>query len=325
MDTHHHQHEPPLQWYRWSSLQRVLFILFALFLVAVTVLSFIFVRVMYNPNGSEHHPTPPIALVSPTPSPTSTPTPLPSPSPTLTPSPTPSPLLPVLGYPLYSGNSRLPEIALTFDDGPGSSYTAQILAILGHYHVHATFFVIGSQAATYTDLISQESKQGNSVGNHTWTHPDLTKLSSDQVYAEVQRTSEVIQADAGTPTLFRPPYGHFNRQVQAIGASLGLSMILWNVDPRDWSRPGVNAIIQRVLDTTQNGAIILMYDGGGDRSQTVAALPTIITTLEQRGFQFVTIQQMIKHLPSGGTAMAHISPDQFSPESVTTPGSRVVP
>jgi len=325
MDTHHHQHEPPLQWYRWSSLQRVLFILFALFLVAVTVLSFIFVRVMYNPNGSEHHPTPPIALVSPTPSPTSTPTPLPSPSPTLTPSPTPSPLLPVLGYPLYSGNSRLPEIALTFDDGPGSSYTAQILAILGHYHVHATFFVIGSQAATYTDLISQESKQGNSVGNHTWTHPDLTKLSSDQVYAELQRTSEVIQADAGTSTLFRPPYGHFNRQVQAIGASLGLSMILWNVDPRDWSRPGVNAIIQRVLDTTQNGAIILMHDGGGDRSQTVAALPTIITALEQRGFQFVTIQQMIKHLPSGGTAMAHISPDQFSPESVTTPGSRVVP
>jgi len=321
MDTHHNQHEPPLNWYRWSSLQRVLLLFIALFLVAVTVLSFIFVRVTYNPNGSEQHPTPPIVIISPTLSPTSTPTPVPSPSPTLTPSPTPSPPPAVLGYPLYSGNPRLPEIALTFDDGPGSSYTSQILAILEQIHVQATFFVIGSQAATYPNLVSQESKQGNRVGNHTWTHPDLTKMSSDQVYAELQQTSEVIQADAGTPTLFRPPYGHFNGQVQAIGASLGLSTILWNVDPRDWSRPGVNTIIQRVLDTTNNGAIILMHDGGGDRSQTVAALPTIITTLEQRGFRFVTIQHMIKNLPPGGTGINHISPDQFSPESVVTPNS----
>jgi peptidoglycan-N-acetylglucosamine deacetylase len=139
------------------------------------------------------------------------------------------------------------------------------------------------------------------------------------VYAELQRTSEVIQADAGAPILFRPPYGNFNRQVQAIGASLGISTILWNVHPRDWSRPGVNSIIQRVLDTTHNGAIVQMHDGDGNRLQTVVSLTTIIATLEQRGFQFVTIQHMIKKLPPERTVINHISPDQFSPESVVTP------
>ena len=143
--------------------------------------------------------------------------------------------------------------------------------------------------------------------------------------AELQRTSREIQAGAGVaPTLFRPPGGNFNSQVQAIAASLGLSTILWNVDPKDWSRPGTNTIIQRVLNATHNGAIILMHDGGGDRSQTVAALPTIITTLEQRGFQFVTIPHMIENLPPRGTGPAHISADQFSPEAAVTPGLWVV-
>lgn len=191
----------------------------------------------------------------------------------------------------------------------------QILAILRQYHVQATFFVIGSEAATYPDLVSQESQERKIVGNHTWSHPDLTKISPDEVRAELQRTSKEIQASAGVaPTPFRPPGGHFNSQVQAIAASLGLSTILWNVDPKDWSRPGTNTIIQRVLDATHNGAIIIMHDGGGDRSQTVAALPTIITTLEKRGFQFVTIPHMIENLPPNGTSPAPISPDQFSPD-----------
>ncbi len=299
MDTS--PHEAPRPRGRWVGLQRVLLTLIILSLVVVTVFSFILVWTAYE--GAQR-PTPtPVVFTSPTLSPAPSPTPslVPSPSPTLTPSPTPSPPPGVLGYPLYRGNPRLPEIALTFDDGPNPPYTSQILALLQQYQVQATFFVIGSRAATYPDLVSQESRERNLVGNHTWSHPTLTKIPPDEVRAELQRTSEEIRADAGVaPTLFRPPGGNFNGQVQSIAASLGLSTILWNVDPKDWSRPGTSVIIQRVLNATHNGAIILMHDGGGDRSQTVAALPTIITTLEQRGFQFVTIAHMIANLSLGG-------------------------
>jgi peptidoglycan/xylan/chitin deacetylase (PgdA/CDA1 family) len=157
--------------------------------------------------------------------------------------------------------------------------TNQILALLKQYDVKATFFVIGSEAAAYPSLVQQEYRQGNVVGNHTWTHPNLTTLSPAAVRNELQSTSGEIEADTGAlPTVFRPPGGNFNSTVQSIAASLGLSTILWNVDPRDWSRPGASVIIQRVLDAVHNGSIILMHDGGGDRSQTVAALPTILTT-----------------------------------------------
>jgi peptidoglycan/xylan/chitin deacetylase (PgdA/CDA1 family) len=332
MGSYQSPREPPPR-DRWSGLQRVLVILIVVCLVVVTVLSYMLVRMAYNPTGSGQQPAPPVVIVSPTPalsptattvpSPTPSPTPPPPPSPTPTtpPWPTPSPAPGVLPYPLYSGNSRLPEIALTFDDGPNPPYTSQVLAILQQYHVPATFFLIGSEAASYPALVSQEAQQGFVVGDHTWTHPDLTKLPPDQVRSELQRTAQEIRSITGVaPIVFRPPGGNFNSQVQAIAASLGLSTILWNVDPKDWSRPGTSVIIQRVLDATHNGSIILMHDGGGDRSQTVAALPTIITTLEQRGYQFVTIPQMIQKLPPEGTVPANISPDQFSPEQAFVPG-----
>lgn len=183
--------------------------------------------------------------------------------------------------------------------------------------MQATFFAIGSQAAAYPDLVQQESQQGSIVGNHTWTHPaDLTSLPPKDVRAQLQSASNEIEADTGlAPTLFRPPGGHYNGEVQSIAASLGLSTILWNVDPRDWSRPGTDKIIQNVLDATHNGSIIILHDGGGDRSETVAALPTIITTLEQRGFQFVTIPRMIQNLSPGGTGQSSIGPDQLTLEA----------
>jgi hypothetical protein len=134
----------------------------------------------------------------------------------------------VLSYPLYSGNPQLPEIALTFDDGPRSPYTSQILNILKSYSVQATFFVIGSQAATNSSLVLQESQQG-SVGNHTWSHPNLTTLSTDQVRVELQNTSNQIVSNTGqSPIIFRPPGGNFNDQTQAVAASLGLSTVLVN-------------------------------------------------------------------------------------------------
>ena len=325
MDTHQSQHERPRRRDHWTGLPRVLLTLIILSLVVITVLLLMIVQPGHGPNGAKQHPTPPPVVSgsptsTPSPSHSPTPSPPPSPSPTPAPSPTPSPPPGVLGYPLYSGNPRLPEIALTFDDGPNPAYTSQILAILQQYNVQATFFVIGSQAAAYPDLVQQESQQGNIVGNHTWTHPNLTKLPPANVRDELQRTSQEIQADTSVaPTLLRPPGGNFNRSVQSSAASLGLSTILWNVDPRDWSRPGTSVIIQRILTSTHNGSIILMHDGGGNRSETVAALPTIITTLEQRGFQFVTIPRMIQNLPPDGTGPTQISPDQLSLEGAFRP------
>lgn len=221
----------------------------------------------------------------------------------------------VLSYPLYSGNPGLPEIALTFDDGPNATYTAQILSILQSYGVQATFFVIGSQATSNPNLVQQEYQQGYVVGNHSWSHSNLTTLSADQIRTELQNTSNKIASITGqAPVVFRPPGGNFNDQVQSIAASLGLSTVLWSVDPRDWSQPGTDAIIQNVLSSTKNGSIILLHDRGGDRSQTVAALPTIISTLQQRGYRFVTIPRMIQDLGSYTTHPASPAPAQLGPE-----------
>jgi len=175
--------------------------------------------------------------------------------------------------------------------------------------------VIGSQAAAYPDLVRQDYQQGNSVGNHSWSHPDLLQLTTAQVRFQLQTTSNAIQAATGVkPTLFRPPYGNTNSVIQSIASSLGLSTILWSVDPRDWSRPGISVIVSRVLNSTHNGSIILLHEGGGDRSQTMAALPTIISTLKQRGFQFVTIAQMIQHLAKTGNGSAPQVPLPLSPD-----------
>jgi peptidoglycan-N-acetylglucosamine deacetylase len=312
MGTYQSQHERTHRRDHWTGLRHFLLVLIILCTVGITSLIFVVAREYLGNTPPVHHATPTPVISA---SPTSTLSPTPTPSSTEAPTPTPTPPPGVLGYPLYTGNPHLPAIALTFDDGPNPLYTSQILAILQQYGVQATFFVIGSEAAAYPDLVQQEYQQGNSIGNHTWSHPNLINLTPTAVRAQLTSASNQIAADtSASPTLMRPPGGNFNSSVQSIAASLGLSTILWNVDPKDWSRPGTDAIIKNVLSSTHNGSIILMHDGGGDRSETVAALPTIITTLEQRGFQFVTIPHMIQDLPPQATGPAQISPDQLSPE-----------
>src|SRR5438067_1063706 len=199
---------------------------------------------------------------------------------------------------LYTGNRYLPEIALTFDDGPNPYYTPQVLAVLQQYRVKATFFCIGRQVASYPDLVKKEYADGNLVGNHSWSHPNLALLSSDEIDSQINLTSNVIQQVIGVrPTLFRPPYGVVNARVLSKANLHGLTTIIWSDEARDWTTPGTSVIVSRILSLAGDGAIILMHDGGGDRSQTVAALPTIITTLRLRGYQFVTLQQMLKDLP----------------------------
>ncbi|HEY3993595.1 MAG TPA: polysaccharide deacetylase family protein [Ktedonobacteraceae bacterium] len=217
-----------------------------------------------------------------------------------------------LPAPLYGGNPALPEIALTFDDGPHPGSTLKIVAILKRFSVKATFFCVGQHVQSYPDYVRQEYANGNLVEDHTWTHPDLRLLSSADVAQQLASTANEIERVTGAmPTLFRPPYGIFNWSIFAQARRMALSSIIWNVDPKDWSMPGTNTIIWRVLSAAGNGSIVLMHDGGGDRSQTVAALPTIITTLRQRGFRFVTVEQMIRDLAQK-TSGSH---------AITVPGS----
>ena len=232
---------------------------------------------------------------------TATPTEMPPFTPTpIPPTPTPTPPPPLV-YLAAHGNQHLPEIALTFDDGPSPGYTDAILAILHLHRVRATFFMLGVWVQRYPDLARAVVRSGCAVGDHTWGHPDLTRLSNDQIIWQLTTTRDTIQQVTGVrPTLFRPPYGAYTFRVLDIAASLKLSSIVWNVDPKDWARPGSDAIINRVLSTTQNGSIILLHDGGGNRSQTIAALPTIIEQLEARGFVFVTIPELLSHLASTG-------------------------
>ena len=191
-------------------------------------------------------------------------------------------------------NTHHHEIALTFDDGPYPYYTAQILAILQRYQVHATFFCIGKNVQNYPILVQQEYAAGNAIGNHTWDHADLTKLSRVGVQREITSAGAMIQHTIGVlPTLLRPPYGAITISVRTQIVQLHLVPVMWSVDTEDWQRPGTGAIINTALARASDGGIILMHDGGGNRLQTVAALPYVIEGLRQRGYEFVTVPQLI--------------------------------
>ncbi len=205
------------------------------------------------------------------------------------------------GYPIFNGNTHLPEIALTFDDGPNPIYTAQILAVLQNYGVRATFFDVGYLVRDYPALARAEMAQGNVVGNHSWSHPDLTKFSTTGIVSQMVAASDAIQSATGVrPVLFRPPYGAFNRTVLAYAKQYNMAAILWNDTASDYATPGINVIVQRILGLARNGAIVLLHDGGGFRAQTVAALPIIIETLHQRGYRFVTIPQLLRDSVTSG-------------------------
>jgi len=178
-------------------------------------------------------------------------------------------------------------VYLTFDDGPSAKYTAQVLKILQTYKVRATFFVIGQNVKRYPALTRRADQRGHSVQSHTWSHPNLTKVNWSTFKYQITATDRLVRAQTGyTPRCLRPPYGATNRLVSRRAATLGKQIKLWSVDPRDWTRPGKAVIARRVLANVRSGSVILLHDGGGNRSQTVAALPTILKTLKARGYVF---------------------------------------
>jgi peptidoglycan-N-acetylglucosamine deacetylase len=185
------------------------------------------------------------------------------------------------------------EIALTFDDGPGP-YTPHLLDQLQRLHAAATFFEIGFMFRWFHASVSRELRMGDVIGDHTETHPHMTLLSptaqQDQILAQ---TGSLHKYGGPFPRLWRPPYGSYNSKTLAILRRLHMLMVLWTVDTEDYVRPGVAVIVHRALAGARPGAIILMHDAGGNRTQTIAAMPPIVRALRARGYRLVTIPQLI--------------------------------
>lgn len=196
------------------------------------------------------------------------------------------------------GNRKV--VALTFDDGP-SVYTSQVLRILRRFKIHATFFLIGEQVRPNASLVREELAEGNAVGDHTFTHANVSGGGSF-AYSQISRTRSAIRSASGyyTPCLFRAPGGAVSGALFPVARSLGMLTIQWDVDPRDWSRPGTGSIYSTVVGQARRESIILMHDGGGPRNQTVAALPGIIRTLRSRGYGFRTVPDLLGLKPVYG-------------------------
>ncbi|WP_128435020.1 polysaccharide deacetylase family protein [Streptomyces cyaneus] len=178
-------------------------------------------------------------------------------------------------------------IALTFDDGPAAPETATLLTYLAQYHARATFFVVGQNVAAHADLVRAEARAGHEVGNHSWNHPDLTKLTPEEVTYQLNHTSAAIKAATGkAPTLFRPPYGAVNSTVRS---ATKLSPVLWTLDTEDWKYPDSAKVAQSVIAKVQRNDVVLMHD---IHATSVAAVPEILRTLSARGYRFVTVSHL---------------------------------
>jgi peptidoglycan/xylan/chitin deacetylase (PgdA/CDA1 family) len=213
-----------------------------------------------------------------------------------------------------------PFIAMTFDDGPSAENTPRLLEMLKQRNIKATFFLIGQNAASNPEIVRRILADGHEIGNHSWTHPQLSKLSDEKVTAEITKTQEAIKSASGfTPTLLRPPYGAITpRQREWIENQFGLNVILWSVDPFDWKRPGASVITQRILSQVRPGSIILSHD---IHKQTVDAMPATLDGLIRKGYKFVTVTQLIamnKPKPTPSPAVKSAADQANPPKSVKT-------
>ena len=194
--------------------------------------------------------------------------------------------------------ARHREIALTFDDGPGP-YTPQVVAALRRAHVPGTFFEVGVEEGYFHAGTSAIVASGFPIGDHTETHAPMSQLSRKQQQAQLlEETSRIGDYGAPFPRLFRPPYGLWNSTTLKLLKKYRMLMVLWTVDTSDYLAPGVDAIVSRAVSGARPGAIILMHDAGGNRSETVAALPKIISQLQARGYRLVTVPRLLLDNPA---------------------------
>jgi peptidoglycan-N-acetylglucosamine deacetylase len=214
-----------------------------------------------------------------------------------------------------------PYIAMTFDDGPSATLTPKLLDLLAARHMKATFFVIGENVAEHPEIVERAAREGHEIGNHSWSHPNFGKMSQESVRSQLRRTDDAITNATGKrPTLMRPPYGSItDREKHWIHDEFGYQIILWDVDPYDWRRPGPAVVRNRILKETQPGSIVLSHD---IHPGTIEAMPSTFDALEAKGFKFVTVSELIHmatpqapHRSSepGANSPSHAAPAESPP------------
>lgn len=193
-------------------------------------------------------------------------------------------------------------IALTFDDGPDPMDTPAILELLKKYDVKATFFVVGKKVEMYPELAKREVLEGHELANHTYSHLYLNRNMTEQrIRNEIKKAEEAIFKTTGQkPTLFRPPGGFYSENVIRVLKKAGYRIIMWSwhQDARDWDRPGVNKIVNSILQKTQKGDIVLLHDYVEGETQTIEALKQILPQFKERGFRFVTVSELLAYRKS---------------------------
>lgn len=185
-----------------------------------------------------------------------------------------------------------PYIALTFDDGPSDTTTPRLLDILAKRGIKVTFFVLGENAKKYPAIIKRQIAEGHEIANHSWNHENFAKKTDEGLRAQIVNTQDAVFQIAGIkPKLLRPPYGAITeRQKKLITDQYGLKVILWEVDPNDWKKPGSSVVARRIIDATRPGSIILSHD---IHAQTVDAMAEVLDGLTAKGFKFVTVSELI--------------------------------
>jgi peptidoglycan/xylan/chitin deacetylase (PgdA/CDA1 family) len=183
-------------------------------------------------------------------------------------------------------------LAMTFDDGPHPSLTPKLLDILKARNIKCTFFVIGKQVKMYPNIIRRMIAEGHEVANHTWTHASLTSRSDEQIRSELKQSEDALVEVANyRPQLIRPPYGAINTRIkQLMYSEFGYPTIMWSVDPQDWRRPGVSVVTSRLVNGAHPGAIMLAHD---IHPPTIEAMPAMFDQLLAKGYQFVTVSQLL--------------------------------
>ncbi|MFV0337890.1 MAG: polysaccharide deacetylase family protein [Chthoniobacterales bacterium] len=242
--------------------------------------------------------------------------------------PTPTPVVKKSVSPRLVYNSiptSEPVVALTFDDGPHPKLTPKLLDLLKKENIKATFYVVGQMVDAHPEVLRRTVQEGHEIGNHSWSHPAFTKLSSNGVKSQVDRTNQAIKKAAGvTPTNIRPPYGATNKRLnKRLNEEFGLKVIMWSVDPQDWKYRNSTRVANQILTNAKPGDIILAHD---IHATTIAAMPRVISELKKRGYRFVTVSELIAMEGAPASAPAPTPAVQSSlstppPESNITPGT----
>jgi peptidoglycan-N-acetylglucosamine deacetylase len=198
---------------------------------------------------------------------------------------------------LLKGSPQSKQVALTFDDAPDDKFTAKVLDTLKQHHIKATFFLVGSQAEKYPEMVKRIVNEGHVIGNHTHNHKLLTKMSDEAFQEQITKTESILQSLCGyKPKLMRPPYGEISEAQLLWASEQGFRVINWNVDSQDWRQLSDTEVASNILKSAKAGSIVLQHSGGGpgqDLSGTVQALPEVITTLQSRGYKLVTLPELL--------------------------------